>query len=416
MVENSESNPDDPSPDAANPIEPSTVADTEVTVVGSESIPPSDLAETSYAIVIRPSPPRFWWFIGTVLYTIAALFVTVPFGMAAWDYWQMPFNTRDDFSQTFSQRLQYRYLEAFVAVWFFSLGASVGSFLNVVVYRWPRNRSVVLRPSHCPQCDGRIRAADNIPIVGWFRLRAACRQCHLPIASRYPAIELLVGTVFFVFYFVELISGGMNLPVRMPNLYKGMLWTVFYPKWDLILIYAFHMYLVCLVLAWFLMQFDHQRFPIGRLTLCILSLITFSAIIPDVQPQPWSTQALWNLDLPDWLDAAMVSSTGAVAGIMVGAVLTRLLLQQRRGWQDFGGLVLIGAGLGWRAVLWIGCLATISCLLINLVGGKGRQPDSTPPESRELNDRDWYWSAGLWCWLVVFLVGWRTLWFYTGAT
>lgn len=416
MVENSDPNPDDPIVDEAAPSEPPSSLSMDVPPSSQGIAPDSEPLLANDSPVAIPSPPPFWRFIGAVLYAAAALFVVVPLGIAAWDYWQAPFNPRDDFSQTFPQRLQFRFLEAIVAVWFFSLGASVGSFLNVVVYRWPLNRSVVLRPSHCPQCDSRIRAVDNIPIIGWYRLRAACRQCRLPIASRYPAIELLVGTVFFLFYFVELISGGLNLPVRMPNLYKGMLWTIFYPKWDLILTYAFHMYLLCLVLAWFLMQFDRQRFPLGRLILCILSLIAFSTIFPDVQPQPWSAQALVTIALPDWLDGAIVATVGAMMGAIVGTAATRGLLRRRQGWQDWGGLMLTGAGLGWRAVLWIGGLAAISATIAALFWPNERSPRDPDLVANEPGDRDWFWSAAVWFWLVVFLANWRTLWFYTGAS
>jgi prepilin signal peptidase PulO-like enzyme (type II secretory pathway) len=359
----------------------------------------------------EPAPvPRFWYVVGGILGAIAVLFAGLPLALAGYDYQQAPFDPKDDFSQTFAQRLQFRYLEAFVAVWFFSLGASVGSFLNVVVYRWPRNRSVVLRSSHCPRCDSRIRAIDNIPIIGWFRLRAACRNCRLPIASRYPAIELSVGAMFVLFYFVELISGGLNLPVRMPNLYQGMLWTVFYPKWDLISIYAFHMYMLCLVLVWFLMQYDGQRFPIGRLGLCLASMLVLSLILIDVHPQSSQLGAWFSQPLPIWLDHGLLSTLGLVCGAVVGGGIVRWLLRQRTGVQDFAGLMFVGAGLGWRASIWIGGLAAITWLLV------GRRPAAQAGEVEPAigGQRDWVWSAAVWSWAILFLAGWRALWLTVG--
>ncbi len=77
-------------------------------------------------------------------------------------------------------------------------GLIIGSFLNVVVYRVPRGLSVVQPGSFCPGCGTPIRSADNVPVVSWLVLRAKCRHCGEPISPRYPAVELLTGTVFGV--------------------------------------------------------------------------------------------------------------------------------------------------------------------------------------------------------------------------
>lgn len=75
----------------------------------------------------------------------------------------------------------------------FIVGACIGSFLNVCVARWPHEQSVISPPSRCPKCGRPIRAAENIPILGWFLLRGRCRGCNLPISATYPAIELVVA-------------------------------------------------------------------------------------------------------------------------------------------------------------------------------------------------------------------------------
>jgi leader peptidase (prepilin peptidase) / N-methyltransferase len=69
------------------------------------------------------------------------------------------------------------------------LGAVVGSFANVVVYRVPRGESVAHPPSHCPNCDAAIRPRDNVPVLGWLLLRGRCRDCAAPISPRYPLVE-----------------------------------------------------------------------------------------------------------------------------------------------------------------------------------------------------------------------------------
>jgi leader peptidase (prepilin peptidase) / N-methyltransferase len=76
------------------------------------------------------------------------------------------------------------------------MGACMGSFLNVVVWRVPRGESIVSPPSHCPNCDQRIKPRDNIPIVSWLLLRGRCRNCGEPISRRYPLVEALVAVVF----------------------------------------------------------------------------------------------------------------------------------------------------------------------------------------------------------------------------
>lgn len=71
------------------------------------------------------------------------------------------------------------------------LGACVGSFLNVVAWRLPREESLLWPPSHCPRCGTTLAWFENIPVLGWLLLRARCRHCHAPIRGRYPAVEAL---------------------------------------------------------------------------------------------------------------------------------------------------------------------------------------------------------------------------------
>jgi leader peptidase (prepilin peptidase)/N-methyltransferase len=75
-------------------------------------------------------------------------------------------------------------------------GAAVGSFLNVVVWRLPRGESIVSPPSHCPSCDTRIKARDNVPILSWMLLRGRCRACGTHISARYPLIEAGTAILF----------------------------------------------------------------------------------------------------------------------------------------------------------------------------------------------------------------------------
>ncbi|MEY4856311.1 MAG: leader peptidase/N-methyltransferase [Gemmatimonadota bacterium] len=75
----------------------------------------------------------------------------------------------------------------------FVLGASIGSFLNVCISRWPVELSVVRPRSRCPKCERAIAWHENIPLLSWVLLRAKCRGCSLPISMQYPAVELMVA-------------------------------------------------------------------------------------------------------------------------------------------------------------------------------------------------------------------------------
>jgi len=92
----------------------------------------------------------------------------------------------------------------FWVVFLFAIGCCVGSFLNVVIYRIPREKSLVKPPSSCPSCGRHIQFYDNIPLISWLLLGGKCRYCKARISPRYFVIELITGLVFvgiFVLYF-----------------------------------------------------------------------------------------------------------------------------------------------------------------------------------------------------------------------
>jgi leader peptidase (prepilin peptidase)/N-methyltransferase len=90
--------------------------------------------------------------------------------------------------------------ETMLSIYIFGIGAIVGSFLNVLIYRLPKNRNFVTGRSSCPHCDALIAWYDNIPILSFVFLRGRCRHCRGAISLRYPLVEL-VSAGFFLLAF-----------------------------------------------------------------------------------------------------------------------------------------------------------------------------------------------------------------------
>jgi leader peptidase (prepilin peptidase) / N-methyltransferase len=98
----------------------------------------------------------------------------------------------------------------------FAVGACVGSFLNVVIWRLPRGQSIVSPPSHCPKCDRKLNWFDNIPILAWIALRGRCRFCGEPISPRYPIVEAITALLFAFYYIMFYIVGAGPCPPNAP--------------------------------------------------------------------------------------------------------------------------------------------------------------------------------------------------------
>jgi leader peptidase (prepilin peptidase)/N-methyltransferase len=197
----------------------------------------------------------------------------------------------------------------------FLFGTMVGSFLNVCIYRLPKEESIVTPRSHCPACLTTIRAVDNIPLLSFVLLRGRCRACGNPISWRYPLVEALTGTLFAL----AVARFGITLQAA--------------------LLLAF----LCGLVVVSFVDLDHQIIP---------NAITLPGI-------PLGLLAGLLLGEPPFLDR--------VIGTLVGAGFLYLVLfyggalygQEAMGEGDLNLIALVGAFLGWKAVvltIFFGCL------------------------------------------------------------
>jgi leader peptidase (prepilin peptidase)/N-methyltransferase len=95
---------------------------------------------------------------------------------------------------------------AVASIIIFALGASIGSFINVVVYRLPAGLSILWPPSRCPHCLNQLKAYDNVPVLGWVWLKGRCRYCKSKISLRYPVVEAVTGIIFLLIFFLFNVS------------------------------------------------------------------------------------------------------------------------------------------------------------------------------------------------------------------
>ena len=212
------------------------------------------------------------------------------------------------------------------------LGAAVGSFLNVVIYRLPAGLSLLHPPSRCPKCHTSLQPYDNVPILGWLWLRGKCRYCRAPITMRYPLIEALTAALFLATF-----------------LQWGVAWIT--PAY-----WALLSWLVALAFI----DVDTLTLP-NPLTQSGLVLgLVAQSVIPLVNTGAWQAAVV----------GFMNGILGMVVGLWVFEIITLVaslaLGQTAMGGGDAKLAALLGAWLGWPGVLLSGFLA---CLLGAVVGG-----------------------------------------------
>ena len=272
-------------------------------------------------------------------------------------------------------------IQSLVLIWFFALGAMVGSFINVVVWRMPRGVSVIAKGSACPFCTTPIRLLDNVPILGWLKLEGRCRACRLPISRRYPLVELLFGSVFVLLFWVEMIGGGCHLGQEEKAVggtqILFLLHQPFQERSGLLLFYGV---LISVLLAWTLMAYDRSRIPVKTILFALVVGGLAPWLWPFLMPVPWNHGFEVGMPSPGWMRPLDSGLIGVSLGLIVGGLLNGC-------WSTFGnhertrqndgphlslGLLTIGLFLGWQAVVITTTWLAVLLLLATISGFQSR--------------------------------------------
>jgi len=235
------------------------------------------------------------------------------------------------------------------------LGAMIGSFLNVVIHRLPREQSIVFPNSTCPACRAPIAAYDNIPILSFMILRGRCRKCRAPISARYPAVEALTALLFAT------VAWRSGFSLALP--------------FDL----AFAAAMVALVFI----DAENMILPNAITYPGILFVLVARLAIPYLA-SPARLDDLTHLSaiVPPHLPVAVVSLIGAAIGALAGGgslwlmgfIWEKLRGVEAMGLGDVKMMIMVGAYLGWRLTILTILLAVFSGALtgIAMMARRGR--------------------------------------------
>ena len=217
-----------------------------------------------------------------------------------------------------------------------TIGALIGSFLNVVIHRVPREESIVFPNSRCPSCGTAIRPYDNVPILSFLVLRGRCRACGVSISPRYPAIEALTALLFALVF----LHDGLTLAL----------------PFDLIFVAA----LVALVFI----DAEHMILP----DVITLPGLVFALVVRALVPNLYGLAFLSDGLLAGW-PVWSISLAGALFGAAIGGgslwlmgwLWERLRGVEAMGLGDVKMMFMVGAYLGWPL--------TILTIFLGVLGG-----------------------------------------------
>jgi len=267
------------------------------------------------------------------------------------------------------------FLRTLAFVW----GACIGSFLNVCIYRIPREESVIHPGSHCPACNTAIAWYRNIPIFSWLLLRGRCAQCRARISPRYIGVELLTALLFLLAWLKFDFAAGPR-PLGLD------------PVTSMMVIPIYWLVIMGLILGTFV-DFEHMIIP-DRVTLGGMVLgVLASVLVPSLH------------GAETWLGGLIASSIGLAAGfgsLWAVAVLGEFAFKKEAmGFGDVKLMGAVGAFFGWHAVLVTIIVASFAGTLVGvtLILARQKEMQSRIPFGPylSLGTLVWlYWGPQLW--------------------
>lgn len=205
----------------------------------------------------------------------------------------------------------------------FIIGLAMGSFLNVVIYRLPRNESLVRPRSHCTGCGKPLAWYDNIPVLSFLFLGGKCRSCRQKISWRYPAVELASG---FLWY------GAWQWSAGLPLFWISVIFGSF-------------------LLVETLTDIETGIIP-DEVTLGgALTGLVASFLYPSLHQSPTALAALFKSGTGLLAGGGLIYITGLAGNWIFQRELMKRGLDQSMGGGDVKLLAMIGSFLGWEKVL-----------------------------------------------------------------
>jgi leader peptidase (prepilin peptidase)/N-methyltransferase len=249
-----------------------------------------------------------------------------------------------------------RFFSLLGAVFSLGMGACIGSFLNVCIWRLPRGESIVSPGSHCPKCNSPIPWYCNIPVISWCALRGRCLRCKAPISIRYTIVELLTAQLFLLAAISWLSPGLLALTPSVA-----------------ITVVPCHWLVISGLLVGTFIDLRHYIIPDSITIGGMVAGVALSVAVP----------ALHKCSVPlDGLKASLVGmGTGFGLLYAIGWLGSKAFKKDAMGFGDVKLMGAIGAFFGWQAVLFVIFVSSFigsAAGLILMACGKAKRASRIP--------------------------------------
>ncbi|MAG58773.1 MAG: prepilin peptidase [Planctomycetes bacterium] len=232
------------------------------------------------------------------------------------------------------------------------LGACIGSFLNVVVYRLPRECMSLVKPrSRCPRCATAIAWFDNLPVLSWMVLGGKCRHCALGISFRYPAVELATAGLFLGLGLILVPWKGFTVPVECGE------------RW---LAWAVAAVITSALVALSLIDLDYRILP-DEIT---KSGIVLGPVLAFLAPSMHHGKFIVGVDAGEWTEQMSAVSSGVLGAVIAGGTLwligwlgTKAFKKDAMGLGDVKMIAAMGGCLGLWALLSLAVAAVVGAVI-----------------------------------------------------